>query len=435
MSLAPWPKTLSHAARQRLDCVERFCAAFAWRQTLGFGQGDRGGALVPAARGVETRSTPSTLSPTESSPFPRRRTPALVFPDDPSPEELLQYWTLSERDSAEVRRCRGEAQRRRFAVQLCALRAYGRFLPEAAAAPVAITHYRARQLHLSLVLFGKVPGRLAAETEHVHRMRAYLGWQPFDEAARTRLTHWLPQRATDDLPPRDLVPRAEDILRAWQIVVPAPATLEALVISVTASVQDDIYTRIVMDLSPDLQQASDGLVHVGPGERTSMRWQLKAYPPAASSAVLLRSIDRYQCLHTLGGATIALRGLSPPMVRYWADLATRDDARAVRRLPATKRTARAACCLVEIPKTILDHMVALPAQLLTRKLREARHAFAERHRARRRQYQPGLRTLITTGKTLLDPDRAPSTTLGAVFHEINAHALQGAVERCEALHE
>src|SRR5438132_7088786 len=123
MSTAPWPKTLSHAARQRLDCVERFCAAFAWLQTLVFGQGDRGGALVPAARGVETRSTPSTLSPTESSPFPRRRTPALVFPDDPSPEELLQYWTLSERDSAEVRRCRGEAQRRRFAVQLCALRA------------------------------------------------------------------------------------------------------------------------------------------------------------------------------------------------------------------------------------------------------------------------------------------------------------------------
>ena len=68
-------------------------------------------------------STPSTLSPTEPRPLPRRRTPALVLPEDPSPEELLCYWTLSERDIAEVLRCRGEAQRRRFAVQLCALRA------------------------------------------------------------------------------------------------------------------------------------------------------------------------------------------------------------------------------------------------------------------------------------------------------------------------
>ncbi len=185
-------------------------------------------------------STPSPLSPAEPRPLPRRRLPALMFPDDPSPEELLRYWTLADRDHAEVLRCRGEAQRRRFAVQLCALRAYGRFLPEAVAAPVAMTNSLARQLELPLVLFGDIPSRMATETEHLHRIRAYLDWQPFDEEARTRLTHWLTQRATDDLLPSDLVTRAEDILRAWQIVLPAPSTLEELVVSVTAQVQDDV---------------------------------------------------------------------------------------------------------------------------------------------------------------------------------------------------
>ena len=100
-----------------------------------------------------------------------------MLPEDPSQEELAQYWTLSARDKAEVLRCRGEAQRRRFAVQLCTLRTYGRFLPKAVAAPVAITNYLARQLDLPLVLFGEVPGRLATETEHLQRIRAYLGWQ------------------------------------------------------------------------------------------------------------------------------------------------------------------------------------------------------------------------------------------------------------------
>ena len=61
-----------------------------------------------------------------------RRVPSLVLPEDPSPDELLQYWTLSAQDRTEVLRCRGEAHRLRFAVQLCTLRAYGRFLPEAA---------------------------------------------------------------------------------------------------------------------------------------------------------------------------------------------------------------------------------------------------------------------------------------------------------------
>ena len=69
----------------------------------------------------------------------RRRPPVLALPDDPSQEELAQYWTLSPRDKDEVAKCRGESQRRRFAMQLCTLRTYGRFLPKAVAAPVAIT--------------------------------------------------------------------------------------------------------------------------------------------------------------------------------------------------------------------------------------------------------------------------------------------------------
>ena len=46
------------------------------------------------------------------------RAPAFSLPTDPSEEELAQYWTLSVRDKAEIATCRGEAQRRRFAVQL-----------------------------------------------------------------------------------------------------------------------------------------------------------------------------------------------------------------------------------------------------------------------------------------------------------------------------
>jgi uncharacterized protein DUF4158 len=125
-------------------------------------------------------------------------------------------------------------------------------------------------LGLPLGLFEEVPSRFATETEHWHRIRAYLGWQSFDETARTRLTHWLTQRATDDLLSSDLMTRAEDILRAWQIVLPARSTLEELVASVTARVQDDVYIRIVVELSPMLQHAIDALLHVPPGECISI---------------------------------------------------------------------------------------------------------------------------------------------------------------------
>ena len=108
--------------------------------------------------------TLQTMTSQEANGAVRRR-PSLLLPADPSAEELAQYWTLSARDHAEVMRCRGDANRRRFAGQLCTLRTYGRFLPEATPAPAAIVNHLARHLALPPVLFGELPGRLATETE------------------------------------------------------------------------------------------------------------------------------------------------------------------------------------------------------------------------------------------------------------------------------
>ena len=376
------------------------------------------------------------LPPLAETPAPvRHRPPALLLPEDPSAEDLVRYWTLSARDHAEVLRCRGDAHRRRFAVQLYTLRAYGRFLPEVTPAPVAITNHLARQLDLPLVLFGDIPERLATETEQLQRIREYLGWQAFDEAARMRLTQWLTQRATDDALPSDLVERAEHILRAWQIVVPARSTLDALVVSVTARVQDALYTRIATHIPPALQRALDDLLDVPDGARRSMLFQLKEYPPEASPAVLLRYIERYHFLHDLGVSSLDLQDLSPALLRYFAALAKRADVRTLRRFAPAKRSTLTACFLVESYKIILDHIVALHDQLLTKKMREAHHAFEQRYQQLRRQYRRGLLKLIATGNTLLDPARPSTTTLATLLQDLDATALRSAVDICTERHQ
>ena len=67
-------------------------------------------------RGVSSMATPETMTLCETSAMPRRRSPSLLLPEEPSREELAQFWTLSDRDRAEVLRCQGEANQRRFAV-------------------------------------------------------------------------------------------------------------------------------------------------------------------------------------------------------------------------------------------------------------------------------------------------------------------------------
>ena len=129
----------------------------------------------------------------------RAHRPVLVLPEDPSDDELLRHWTLSDADRREILRCRGDDNRRRFALQLCALRLYGRFVPNHMAAPVRILNYLGRQLDLPPTLFLPPPHREATDLEQEQRIRAYLQVQPFDATARERLTQWLALRAQDGL--------------------------------------------------------------------------------------------------------------------------------------------------------------------------------------------------------------------------------------------
>ena len=74
--------------------------------------------------------------------------------------------------------------------------------------------------------------------------------------------------------------------------------------------------------------------------------------------------------------------------------------------------------------------MALHDQLLTKKMREATNAFEKRYRQLRRQSKRGLAKLIQTGKTLLDPDRPPETTLATLLQDLDAAVLRDAVAIC-----
>ena len=93
-----------------------------------------------------------------------------------------------------------------------------------------------------------------------------------------------------------------------------------------------------------------------------------------------------------------------------ADQGKRYDVHTLRRFPEAKRYSLTACFLVEIHKTILDHIVSLHDQLLTKKNSRGENAFETRYRQVRRQSRRGFAKLITTGKHCSDPERAPETT-------------------------
>src|SRR5271165_3963712 len=107
--------------------------------------------------------------------------------DGLSEDDLTRNWNLTPEDLAFVATCRGPDHRRRFALQLCMLRAHGRFLDDYQQAPVKIINHLSRQLALPPVLALDRSGREQTERAQAQRIRRHLGLSRFDKVTEGNL--------------------------------------------------------------------------------------------------------------------------------------------------------------------------------------------------------------------------------------------------------
>ncbi len=108
----------------------------------------------------------------------------------------------------------------------------------------------------------------------------------------------------------------------------------------------------------------------------------------------------------------------------------RYDAWSLKRFAAAKRHALLACFLSEAQKTILDHLVEMNAQFLTKITRRARNVFEAKHREFRRLAKDGIDTVLSAMEILLDPKRPAHTGLTDLYDQIDPERLQSALSSC-----
>ena len=75
-----------------------------------------------------------------------------------------------------------------------------------------------------------------------------------------------------------------------------------------------------------------------------------------------------------------IQGVSQALVHHLFRAAKRHDAWYLKRLPETKRYAMVACFLVETCKTVLDHVIEMNDQHLTKLIGDCRKAADEQQR-------------------------------------------------------
>ncbi|HMB02295.1 MAG TPA: DUF4158 domain-containing protein, partial [Isosphaeraceae bacterium] len=253
------------------------------------------------------------------------------------PEDLVDYFTLSDRDQAQVRRQRGGANRLGFALQLCTLRYLG-FVPDPLRpVPTAVIAHLAQQLGAPPESFAAYGDRPHTRTDHLQEVTAYLGFRKARPGDLRTLKARLVERALEHDRPTLLLQLACEGLRTDKIVRPGPTRLERLVVAVRQQAQHETFRLLEPLLTEDGRALLDSLL-VPDASRggTTLTW-LRRAAVSNSPKAILRNIEKLEFLERAGVVRWTLDGLSPNRLKRLAQIARRATGQALQRMPEERR--------------------------------------------------------------------------------------------------
>jgi TnpA family transposase len=336
-----------------------------------------------------------------------KRAQPTALPHEFSDEEMARDWTLSPDDKVEITKYR-HSSRLVVAVQLCAVRLYGRFLTGLQDLSPRILNYLTSQLALPPILTIAEPEREATMLEHRHNILRYLGFQRFDDARQVQLQAWLEERATQGVLPEALFQQAEAYLLTRRTLLPGPSVLERLIIHVCSRVHAQLFAAIAHRLPPALQHTIEQLLTAPEGEQRSSFAQLKEYPPAATISSLQTYLRRYQTVVATGIEACEPYLTEPTFQDYLFRLTKKYNAKDLKRFTDQKRYTLMVCFLLETRKELLDYLARMHDQYVTELCRQAKNTYEKKHRELRKRQKRAVDTVLDTSPRLLDwPEETP----------------------------
>jgi len=357
----------------------------------------------------------------------QERSQPVTLPKEFSDEEMARDWTLSDADRQEVGKYRTNS-RLFIAIQLCAVRLYGRFLNDVHELSPRIVNYLNSQLDLPPSLTIQTPEREATALEHRKNILTYLGFRKFDDTAQKELSHWIEQQTRQESLPNELFHQAESYLFDKRILLPGPSTIERLIIRICSEIHAQRFETIYQRLSPDLCKTIDDLLDVPEGEGRSYFSQLKQYPPEAKVSSLKTYLMRYQTLLATGIDALDAQVTDPAFQDYLFKLAKKYNAKELKRFDEHKRYALMICFLMETRKILLDHLVKMHDQYITEISRECRNIYEKKHQALRKRHKRAVDTVIQTAKVLLDWPDDESIPKKALWQQVSETDLRDSLE-------
>ncbi len=264
------------------------------------------------------------------------------YADDPTPEQLAQYFHLDDADRDLLAERRGDHNRLGFVVQLCTVRFLGTFLADPTAVPASVVAYLARQVGITdLFCLARYLDRPPTHREHAGEIQRRFGYHDFtDQPGHFRLLRWLYARAWVSAErPSVLFDLATAQLVERKVLLPGVTALTRLVASVRDRVAERLWRILAALPSAAQRERLEQLVVVPEGSRTTPLDRLRHAPTRLSVPGLLHGLHRVEELRAIGVGGLHLSVIPPSRLKALARYAAVTWSPTIARMPPDRRVA------------------------------------------------------------------------------------------------
>jgi TnpA family transposase len=329
----------------------------------------------------------------------RQRRALFDLPSDRS--LLLKHYVLSDDDITHINQRRRAQNRLGFALQLCAFRYPGRMLGRAEVIPEAALNFIGAQIGITGEQLERYAARSVTKYQHSAVLQRTYGYCTYEGPAVKQVKVWLESAAEQAFGNVQLANELLAELRKRKIIVPGATTVERRCADALVKAEKNITTRIAARLTPNMKIRLDSLLsETVSGSLTRFVW-LRQFEPGSNSADVNRLLDRWELLRTFNLNSSILDDVPSHRVADLRRQGERYFADGMRELPAARKHAILAVCVIEWQAMVADAVLETHDRIVGRIYRAAERQREAAIQDQRKSAGKTLKSFAEIGRALI----------------------------------
>ncbi len=355
------------------------------------------------------------------------------FPEEITFNELITFFTLSQKDLNLTKKRSGDHNLLGFALQLGTLKFLG-FIPDNfPQLPSNIIEYVAQQLQVSASVLSLYGERPQTRTNQLQEIQDYLGWNKPTAKDYEKLAAWLLQRAMEHDRPLLLLQLLIKKLETSKIMRPGLTVLERMVATARNEAWIETYNCLKPILSEERSLFLNQLLELdSESGRIPLSW-LRTGAVSNSPKAILNALTKLAFLNQHHVKAWNVSVLNPNRLKFLAKLGRKSTPQALSRTPETRRYSIliAFCChgYTEITDEVIDLYINTLAHTGAR----ARRDRDEFQRRVAQSVNQKLKLFNKIGQVILDQEIKDEELRTRIYDQITPEELLASITECQSL--